>query len=135
MLPAIRRCRLFGKSVFLVPSGSIGFNTNHFMKEERRVVGFVAWSTGIFLVVSLLALVFGLSWTPFNRINLLSDVVRTDSSVTTAQKDNKATTDPPQPAVRTFDLYQTPARVIGFSPDTSQYALPKFLAKIGRAHV
>ena len=68
------------------------------MKEERRVVGFVAWSTGIFLVLSALALVFGLSWAPFNRINLLSDVVRTDSLSATVQKDNKDATDSLPPA-------------------------------------
>lgn len=102
------------------------------MKEERRVVGFIAWSTGIFLVVSVLAMCLGLSWTPFDRINLVSDVVRDnsnrDGNTSKTQKKDSATT--LAVPTRVFDTYRTPARVIGFHADSNQYSLPRFLSKL-----
>jgi lysophospholipase L1-like esterase len=104
------------------------------MKEERRVVGFIAWSTGILLVSSLLALVFGISWKPFDRINLLSDVMRRDSSLvkTDLKTDVKDSAGTVLATVRSFDRYQTPGRIIGFRADSNQHSLSHFLAKLHR---
>ena len=37
---------------------------------------FVVYSVGLFLVFSVLAIAFQWSWTPFNRVNLVSELIR-----------------------------------------------------------
>jgi len=102
------------------------------MKEERRVVGFIAWSTGLLFVASLLTLTFGLSWTPFDRINLLSDVMRRDSlsAEGIAKKDRSDSVRITEAPTRSFDRYLTPGRIIGFSSDSTRYTLSNFLSKL-----
>ena len=104
------------------------------MREERRVVHFIVWSTLCLFLASLLSLFVGISWTPLDRINLLSEVMHPDSqSPQLAQKGDKLDTATSLPApLRVFEQYHTPGRIIGFTADTNQYVLAKFLAKLHR---
>ncbi len=104
------------------------------MNQPRRVVGFVIWGTTVLLIASLLAWQTGFSWTPFDRINLISDVI-TDSSASGYVKTNKPTDTVitlADPTRRSFEQYASPARIINFSADSNQYALPQFLSKLYR---
>ena len=44
------------------------------MNANKRVLQLVMYSVGLFLAISVMALLAGWSWLPFNRINLLSDL-------------------------------------------------------------
>ena len=101
------------------------------MNETRRVVGFVTWGTALLFLVSLFSYLVPFSWSPFDRVNLLSDLVHTDASsdsTNTNTKPDSSTTS--EAAIRRFDLYQTPGRIIGFHPDSLRADLPQFMAKL-----
>ena len=103
------------------------------MNEPRRVVGFVAWSTALLLGFSIAAYALNFSWTPFDRINLISDVVYVDSihaaTVETSSVPDSATlvTNPP---ARRFDRYRTAAQIINFQTDSNRHALPRFIERL-----
>ena len=101
------------------------------MNETRRVVGFVTGGTTLLFLVSLFSYLVPFSWSPFDRVNLLSDLIHTnrtsDSLTTSSEPDSTSTA---EAAVRRFDLYQTPGRIIGFNPDSLRADLPQFLAKL-----
>lgn len=101
------------------------------MNEIRRVVGFVTWSIGLLFLASLFAYLIPFSWPPFDRVNILSDLVHTtrvsDSTKQTEPADSQAAS----PAVlRQFELYKTPGRIIGFNPDSLRADLAQFLARL-----
>jgi lysophospholipase L1-like esterase len=103
------------------------------MNAPRRVVGFVAWSTALLLGFSIAAYAWNVSWTPFDRINLISDVVRSDSAQTnvvgtTLLPDSIAQA--ANPPARRFERYTTAARIINFQTDSARYALPHFLERL-----
>lgn len=103
------------------------------MNEPRRVVGFVAGSAGLLLFASVMSYAIGFSWSPFDRVNLISDVVSTDSvrkkaDIRSEQTDSVSTLTLPAP--RRFERYQTPGRIIGFQPDTNKHTLSQFLSKL-----
>lgn len=101
------------------------------MHEHRRVVGFVTWGTGLFLLASVLAYFVPFSWTPFNRVNLLSDVIPThpvSDSIDPLEKADLSKT--AALSTRQFELYHTPGRIIGFDPDSLQAQLPQFMEKL-----
>ncbi len=101
------------------------------MNEPRRVVAFVSWSTLLLFLASVLSASLGVSWTPFDRINLISDLLVTDTLTTTAPTIVKTDSSKPAPSLRrTMERYQLPARIIGFQTDTTQPALPGFVAKL-----
>lgn len=101
------------------------------MNETRRVVGFVTGGTALLFLVSLFSYLVPFSWSPFDRVNLLSDLIHTnrsnDSITTSSEPDSSSTA---EAAVRRFDLYQTPGCIIGFNPDSLRADLPQFLAKL-----
>ncbi len=101
------------------------------MNEPRRVVGFVSWSTILLLLASVLSSTLGISWTPFDRINLISDLLVTDTIQRMPTPAAKIDSSQPAPSPRrTLEHYQLPARIIGFQTDTTQPSLPRFLAKL-----
>ncbi len=107
------------------------------MNEPRRVVGFVAWSTVLLLGFSIASYGLGFSWTPFDRINLISDVVSTDSTRSVSKDRSTApgvVTQSTESPERRFDRYRTPARIIHFQTDTLRHALPHFMERLHALH-
>jgi lysophospholipase L1-like esterase len=109
------------------------------MNANRRVLLFVVYATGLYLLASILAASFHWKWMPAKRINLISDITKkhpgddidgTDSldnadtslviTIHSAIKDK--TTD--------FYLYQTPHRIINFNIDTTASVLERFVKKL-----
>lgn len=101
------------------------------MNETRRVVGFVTGGTALLFLASLFSYLIPFSWGPFDRVNLLSDLIHTnassDSTDTNTQPDSLTTS---ETAIRRFELYQTPGRIIGFNSDSLRADLPQFMAKL-----
>lgn len=103
------------------------------MNEPRRVVGFIAWSTALLLGFSIAAYALNISWTPFDRINLISDIVHADS-IQSASVENISEPDSVTQVInlpaRQFERYTTAARIINFQTDSTRYALPHFLERL-----
>lgn len=103
------------------------------MNAPLRVVGFVAWSTALLLGVSIAAYVLNVSWTPFNRINLISDVVHADSiqaAIVETSSVPDSVTQATNLPIRRFERYTTAARIINFQTDSNRYALPRFIERL-----
>lgn len=102
------------------------------MNETRRVVGFVTGATAMLFLASLFSYLVPFSWSPFDRVNLLSDLVPSTATIdsTSINDRSDSSTDTPETAVRQFELYQTPGQIIGFNPDSLHADLPQLLAKL-----
>jgi hypothetical protein len=108
------------------------------MNSNRRVLFFVIGSVGLFLILSYLAIFYKFKWSPFERVNLVSEVVKEPV------KPNRRISPPPAPKkdsvlikkdsvmapVYDFELYNTARLITRFSADTSQSALQKFAEKL-----
>jgi lysophospholipase L1-like esterase len=102
------------------------------MNSNRRVLLFVVGSVTIFLFFSVLAQVFHFQWMPFNRVNLISDIVIQDSTQGIADTNpddsiHMIISDKPK---EDFTLYHQPRIITNFSTDTTQPTLPHFLARL-----
>lgn len=103
------------------------------MNTPRRVFGFVVWSSALLMGFSIAAYVWNVSWSPFDRINMISDIVRSDSVQTnvvgTTLLPDSSTQAAALPA-RRFERYTAAARIISFQTDSARYALPHFLERL-----
>ena len=99
--------------------------------SNRRVLQFVISSVTLYLLFSFLAYLFNFSWTPFRRVNLISDVVKEEELITVDEPDS--ITGPlvidkkPQ---KEFALYQRGHSIMDFSTDSARPSLQKFLARL-----
>jgi hypothetical protein len=108
------------------------------MNSNRRVLFFVIGSVGLFLILSYLAIFYKFKWSPFERVNLVSEVVKKPV------KPKRRIPPPPAPKKDTvaikkdsvkepvydFELYNTARLITRFSADTSQSALQRFAEKL-----
>lgn len=104
------------------------------MNSNRRVFLFVAISVGLFFLLSIIDLCYNSGWTVFRRVNLLSDLVRSESHAepNVPVKDSLQTTPliAEIKATENFNLYKSPRLITDFKADTSLPALPFFSAKL-----
>ncbi|MEI9959349.1 MAG: hypothetical protein WDM90_24220 [Ferruginibacter sp.] len=106
------------------------------MNSNRRVLIFTLSSITIYLIASIVAAIFGFSWAPFNKVNLVADIIKTnatnDSSgiagIDTSQNAPIILTD--NTRRRNFNLYTRPNFITSFAADTTKPALVSFLQKI-----
>lgn len=104
------------------------------MDSNRRVFRLVMYCTGIFLILSITASLTGFSWLPFNRVNLVTDIleVRADS---TGQAPADTTKERPAIVIdkkpdKDFTLYRTGHLITDFNADTLISALPGLMQKL-----
>lgn len=102
------------------------------MNANKRVLLFVVYSVGLFLLLSVLAIVFGWSWAPFQRVNLISELVRdkADSSshgeIPVIESGDSSEHKP----VASLELYRLPRYITHFYTDTQRSSLPVLAAKL-----
>lgn len=101
------------------------------MNSNRRVLLFVAWSAGLFLLVSIAGSLAGLSWMPFKRVNLISDIIvlPADSLSASAEPDSPAVA-VRERAHEDFTLYRKARFITDFNADTTQASLKRFAGKL-----
>jgi|SRR6218665_1230349 len=106
------------------------------MNSNRRVFLFVVYSVGIFLIVSIAASLMGFSWTPFNRVNLIADIISSRDSTQIIEVKNPTADSNNTPVVveklpsKEFTLYQTARLITDFNADTTSASLDGFLQKL-----
>lgn len=102
--------------------------------SNRRVLLFVSFSIGIFFLLSVASSLTGIGWTPFNRVNLISDLLISKEDSIGATDSLAAGTDEPliveTKAKEDFLLYQKPQFITNFNADTSASSLNRFLQKL-----
>ncbi|MFM2139281.1 MAG: hypothetical protein RJA57_1588 [Bacteroidota bacterium] len=104
------------------------------MNANRRVLQFVAGSFSLYLLVSFAALFLPISWTPLNRVNLISDLFP-GNVLTSLPSDRSDKTDSPVVVIekrpdRKFDLYKQGRSITRFHADTSAVSLEGFARKL-----
>lgn len=105
------------------------------MNSNRRVLHLVLYSTGLFLLTSVLAIFFDLSWHPFDRVNLVSDVLKPSRNKLPGKQDQPSdSSDIPvivdaKPA-EDFNLYYKAATINSFYTDSSRIAVDRFIYKL-----
>lgn len=103
------------------------------MNSNRRVLLFVIYSVGLFLLISFAGSLLGLGWIPFKRVNLISDILTSpqDSTATddTAGKNNVPIVIENKPR-ENFALYSKPRFITDFNADTTKASLKSFLQKL-----
>ncbi len=101
------------------------------MNSNRRVLLFVLSSVTLYLLFSFSAYVFGFQWTPFKRVNLISDVVKEEEPVIPGDTSTTTGTvvieDKPQ---KDFSIYQRSRYITNFNTDTSRPTLERLLSRL-----
>ncbi|MCZ2458279.1 MAG: hypothetical protein LC128_01520 [Chitinophagales bacterium] len=108
------------------------------MNANRRVLIFVTVATAIYLLSSILAAAFDWKWMPAKRVNLISDVIHSntdneDSANLANGFDSTSlltVTVPLKDKIRNFDLYHKGHFITDFSDDTNAVVLEKFIKKL-----
>jgi lysophospholipase L1-like esterase len=109
------------------------------MNANRRVLLFVVFATGIYLLASVLAAALDWKWMPARRVNLISDITpkyppddfdETDSLSNTDTSSLQTITIPLKDKISDFDLYQTGHLITNFNVDTNAVALERFIKKL-----
>ena len=111
------------------------------MNSNRRVLHLILYSTGLFLLLSVAAIFLDFNWLPFQRVNLVADVLVNpeDSAANTGRvAKGKDSLDIPvviesRPALD-FNLYHRPATISSFYTDSSRPSLERFIAKLAALH-
>ncbi|RYY61603.1 MAG: hypothetical protein EOO05_05775 [Chitinophagaceae bacterium] len=111
------------------------------MNSNRRVLHLILYSTGLFLILSIAAIFSGFDWLPFQRVNLVSDVlVNPDDSLGTSitKGGGKDSLDIPvviesKPALD-FNLYHQPASIGSFYTDSTRPSIERFIARLAALH-
>src|SRR5690349_21836688 len=101
------------------------------MNSNRRVVLFVAWSAGLYLLISLAGTISGINLIP-PRVNLVADILHT---APTSVKDDTSGNDLPSIAIEKkpgldFTLYHRAKFFTNFSADTAQPSMTSFVGKL-----
>jgi hypothetical protein len=102
------------------------------MNSNRRVLLFVVWSAGLLLLISIAGSLLGLNWLPFNRVNLIADIITSPDETPVTDTTIK---DPPPLITETgivedFNLYNRPRLITDFNADTTHFSLNKFVKKL-----
>lgn len=99
--------------------------------KNKRVVGLVSICFLIYLSTSVIFKVFHLSWAPFDRVNLISEIFKDKDQ---EKKDSIASTpkvEVKESAGQDFTLYQKPELITNFDKGNAS-ALPELMAKLQR---
>jgi hypothetical protein len=103
------------------------------MNSNKRVLFFVLVSTGLFLLISLGGYFFGITWMPFKRVNLISDLVVSPPEPV-SPTDSADILLPPiiveKKPDEDFALYQKPRFITNFRSDTSKASLDNFVKSL-----
>jgi hypothetical protein len=100
------------------------------MNSNRRVLHFVTGSISIYLLISIAGTFLNISWMPFKRVNLISDVMRGDSTVIVDNiVDSNVVVIEDKPD-KDFELYHQPKYITSFATDLSKPSLTRFLEKL-----
>lgn len=109
------------------------------MNANRRVLLFVVYATGLYLLVSVFAAGFHWKWMPAKRINLIADITRKDSAEEIDETDSSDNSDssavititpPVKDKTTNFFIYQSPHLITNFDIDTTNTALARFVKKL-----
>lgn len=109
------------------------------MNANRRVLYFVVYAIGIYLLVSVLASALDWKWMPARRINLISDITHKDSdngfdetdSLTNPDSSLLLTITPPlKDKTSDFNLYRRGHFITDFNVDTNTVSLERFIKKL-----
>lgn len=100
------------------------------MNSNRRVLLFVTYSIGLYLIVSILALVMDWKWTPFRRVNLVGDLVTQPDNPAAPPADSLEAPVDNTPAARHFSVYTHPVLITNFHADTLACSIPDFAGKL-----
>ncbi len=102
------------------------------MNSNRRVLFFVVYSIGLLLLLSIVAYVTNFKWTPFNKINLITDIVHQQEDSLAVTDSSLVITTPTDTIAgeREFSLYHQGGAIINFHSDTQQTRLPQVAKKL-----
>ncbi len=100
------------------------------MNSNRRVLHLVTGSVCLYLLLSVAGTLLGFQWMPFQRINLISDVIRTDSAAIVREKPDTNLVIIEDLPDKNFELYKKGRFITGFSADTNRSTLNNFLEKL-----
>ena len=105
------------------------------MNSNRRVVVFTLGSITVYLLVSVVAAINGWQFTPFKKVNLVTDILKTQPQKKTLVLPADTTTNAsPEMASKTkhtdISLYTRPNYITDFNSDTTQPSLANFLKKL-----
>lgn len=100
------------------------------MNSNRRVLHLVTGSVCLYLLLSIAGTLLGFQWMPFQRINLISDVMKTDSAVIVVEKPDSNLVIIEDLPDKNFELYKKGRFITGFSADTNKYSMNNFLEKL-----
>ena len=100
--------------------------------KNRRVFRLTLFCFLIYFIISIIFQVFNLSWEPFDRINLVSDIFPKKTEVAKDSlilKPNPSGNNPQTDKQQDFDLYKTANLITNFYKSDSA-VLPQFLEKL-----
>jgi hypothetical protein len=104
------------------------------MNSNRRVLLFVLSGTGLFLLISLAGYFFGITWAPFKRVNLISDLIVSPPDPEVPVTDTTEVLLPPviveKEPDEDFALYQKPRFITNFRTDTNHASLDNFVKSL-----
>lgn len=108
------------------------------MNANRRVLQFVIYAIGIYLLVSVAAAAWDWKWMPARRINLISDIthsykVELDETDSTDNRDTSLQISldiPLKDKTSDFSLYKTARLITNFNVDTNSVSLERFIKKL-----
>jgi len=104
------------------------------MNSNRRVFLFVLYSIGLFLLLSLAAIFTGFKWLPFQRVNLVADLVTPLPDTALAGPADTTGSKPPivieEKPDQDFKLYQTAHLVTNFRADTTKASMASLMEKL-----
>ncbi|MET0636278.1 MAG: hypothetical protein ABWZ25_09650 [Chitinophagaceae bacterium] len=104
------------------------------MNSNRRVLLLVLYSTGLFLLLSIVAIFTGFDWLPFQRVNLVSDILKTPADSTRLVNNPDSSTSEPVVVENIptldFNLFHKPNTISSFYTDSSRPSVSRFLAKL-----
>ena len=100
------------------------------MNSNRRLLHFIAGSVGLYLLLSVFAVLTGFSWMPFKRVNLISDIFSGDSASGIITKSDSNMVIIEKLPDKDFTLYKKPRLITSFNTDISKPSLTSFLQKL-----
>ena len=105
---------------------------------NKKVISLTAICTLIYFVASVIFTAFNLSWEPFDKVNLISELIKSDGKKSTASAELKkkkdsliASQNGKSEAKENFELYRKGNLITDFR-ESSSPALPSFAEKLHR---
>ncbi len=100
------------------------------MNSNRRVLHLVIGSVCLYLLLSVAGTLLDFQWMPFQRINLISDVMKSDSAAIVPEKPDTNLVIIEDLPDKNFELYKKGRFITGFNTDTNRPSLNNFLEKL-----